>query len=109
MAAAMLLSGSEWGLAAGGEIFVQFNDGHVSGSSGCNRFAGSYEQDGERLKLRPLIVTRMACMDDGVMRKEQEFLGMLDATRTVDATHMRLVLKDADSKELAVLVRRDWD
>ena len=109
MAAAMLLAGSEWGFAEGGEVYVQFRDGRVSGSGGCNSFAGSYEQDGERLRLSQLIVTQMACLDEGIMRKEQQFLDLLDAVRAADATHLRLVLKDATGKDLAVLVRRDWD
>ncbi len=107
--AAMLLAGSEWGFAAGGEISVQFGDGRLSGSGGCNRFAGSYEQDGEQLKIGQLIATQMACLDENVMRQEQQFLKMLNAVRMASATHMTLILKDASGKELAGLVRRDWD
>jgi heat shock protein HslJ len=109
MAAAMLLAGSEWGYAAGGDISVQFADGQVSGSGGCNRFTGSYTQDGDRLKLGTLAATQMACTDEVVMQKEQQFFQMLGAVHTTEATHMKLILKDAAGKELAVLVRRDWD
>jgi heat shock protein HslJ len=109
MAAAMLLAGSEWGYAAGGDISVQFGDGQVSGSGGCNRFAGSYTQDGDRLKFGTLAATQMACTDEAVMQTEQQFFQMLNAVRTADATHAKLVLKDASGRELAVLVRRDWD
>jgi heat shock protein HslJ len=107
--AAMLLAGSEWGFAAGGDISVQFADGQVSGSGGCNRFAGSYTQDGDRLKFGTLAATQMACTDDTVMQNEQQFFQMLGAAHTADATHTKLILKDAAGKELAVLVRRDWD
>ena len=109
MAATMLLSGSEWGFSSGGEVYVQFNDGRVSGSGGCNRFAGGYEQAEDRLKISQLAVTQMACIDDAVMQKEREFLDILNAARRIEATHMKLVLKDEAGNELAVLVRRDWD
>jgi heat shock protein HslJ len=109
MAAAMLLAGSEWGYAAGGDITVQFADGQVSGSGGCNRFGGSYTQDGDRLKFGTLAATQMACIDDAVMQQEQQFFQMLAAVHTTEATHAKLILKDAAGKELAVLVRRDWD
>ncbi len=109
VAAAMLLAGSEWGFATGGGISVLFGDGQVSGSGGCNRFVGSYTQEGERLTLSRLAVTQMACTDDQVMIKEQQFLHMLEAVHGAEATHLKLVLKDAAGKELAVLVRRDWD
>jgi heat shock protein HslJ len=109
MAAAMLLAGSEWGFAAGGDITLQFADGQVSGSGGCNRFSGTYTQDGDSLKLGTLIATLMDCTDKAVMQKEQQFFQMLAAVHTTEATHAKLILKDATGKELAVLVRRDWD
>lgn len=36
-------------------------DGRVSGNTGCNRFAGSYDLSGEGLRFGPLAGTRMAC------------------------------------------------
>lgn len=35
--------------------------GRVAGSTGCNRFSGSYAQSGDRLSLGPLATTRRAC------------------------------------------------
>jgi putative lipoprotein len=41
---------------------VNFGEaGRVSGSTGCNRFTGVYQQDGESLKFTPLAMTKMAC------------------------------------------------
>jgi heat shock protein HslJ len=108
-AVAMLLAGSEWGYAEGGGISLQFGTGQVSGSGGCNRFAGSYTQEGDRLILGTLAATQMACTAEAVMQKEQQFFHMLGAVRSAEATHMKLVLKDSAGKDLAVLVRRDWD
>ena len=50
--------------------------GRLSGSGGCNRFAGSYTMIGERLRLGPLAVTRMMC-DPIRMDQEDRFLHAL--------------------------------
>lgn len=109
MAAAMLLTGSEWGPAGSGDVFVQFRDGRVSGSGGCNRFGGSYEQTGQNLRIGPLMATRMACADPEKMQTEQKFFELLEAVHGFEATHMKLILKDTAGNELGVLIRRDWD
>lgn len=111
MAAAMMtLAGSEWSPSDGGDRFVQFGEeGRVAGSGGCNRFSGSYTQEGDAVHIGPLMSTRMACADAAMMEKEQAWFAMLEKARHVEATTKRLVLKDASGQEIAVLVRRDWD
>jgi heat shock protein HslJ len=108
--AVMVLAGSEWGYASGGDPTLQFGDrNQVFGSGGCNRFAGSYTQNEDKVTIGPLIATQMACLDEKVMQAEQEFLHMLGAVRQAGITHGKLVLKDANGKVLASLIRRDWD
>jgi heat shock protein HslJ len=105
----MLLTGSEWGLPGGGEApSLQFHDGRVSGSGGCNRFGGSYSQDGASVKISHVISTQMACADH-IMRKDRAWLAMLEAVRSVDASHTVLTLKDGSGSVLVTLARRDWD
>lgn len=43
------------------QVSVRFDAGRVSGFGGCNRLAGSYTLDGDRLTLAPLAATMMAC------------------------------------------------
>lgn len=106
------LAGSEWGFM--GETgrsarFVQFRSGgKVAGSSGCNRFIGTYSQEGDALMMGPLATTRMACPPD-VMEREQEFLNILGKVRYAEASPLRLTLKDANRKVLGELVRHDAD
>ena len=49
-------------------------DQRTSGSTGCNRFSGSYELSGDSLKVRPLTATLGACADPVMSRQESEFL-----------------------------------
>lgn len=46
--------------------------GAVAGFSGCNRFNGSYEVNGDALRFGPLASTMMAC-PESLMRLEQQF------------------------------------
>jgi putative lipoprotein len=110
LAAAVLLSlaGSEWGLAGGGEQFLQFRDGRLSGYSGCNRYMGTYEQDGNKLTLGPLASTKKACAP-ARMEKERAWFAMLEQVRAFEATHLVLKLKGAGGRVIATLQRRDFD
>ena len=74
------IEGQEASLGAGQlELhMVLTSDGHrVRGFSGCNRFTGSYERNGDRIQLAQLASTRMACVDADAMEQEQRFLNRL--------------------------------
>jgi heat shock protein HslJ len=105
------LAGTEWGFAGDtgkSARFVQFrSEGKLGGYSGCNRFTGTYVQNGNALTMGPLATTRMACPPQ-IMKREQEFLDLLGKIRHVDRTHLQLILKDGDGNVLAELIRWIW-
>lgn len=104
------LAGSKWGPegAADSRQFVAFKaEGEVVGHGGCNRFFGSYQTDGgSSLSFGPLASTKMACAD---LDQEYAFLQALQSTRSIEATHIRLILKGEDGQPVMTLRRRDWD
>ena len=103
------LAGSEWGLegSSTSDQFVAFKDGgEVIGHGGCNRFFGSYDQNGDDLKFGPLASTKMACPN---LDEEQAFMSALQSARQIEATHLRLVLKGETGEPVLILKRRDWD
>ena len=108
LAALLSLAGSEWGPPGGGDQYIQFRDGRVAGHSGCNRYTGSFTQDGESLKLGTLASTKMACTPER-MEQERAWLEMLEKVRGFEATHLVLKLKAADGDVIATLQRRDFD
>jgi heat shock protein HslJ len=70
----------------------------VSGSGGCNRIAGTYTRDGDRLTFGPMLSTRMACADARLNRQEVEFLGAIQATTRYEITRDTLILaRDGES------------
>ncbi|MGP1666055.1 MAG: DUF4377 domain-containing protein [Rhodanobacter sp.] len=48
-------------------VQLDFNDGRINVSNACNRVAGSYRVEGEKLMVDPMMHTMMACADDALM------------------------------------------
>lgn len=100
-AQAVTINGGFSTLIGGTEITIQFGtDGKVAGSSGCNRFTGSYETNGDQLTFGPLATTRIGCAPD-IMAQEQGFLNALAATTTYRIVGTELTLYDASSARTA--------
>ena len=78
------------------------NTSMVHGNSGCNRYRGSWKQDGATIKLGPLASTMMAC-PPALMDTEQKFLKTLEAATTVtfEATGAA-ILKAPDGRRLKI-------
>jgi heat shock protein HslJ len=68
----------------------------ISGSTGCNRFLGTYAPgEGGALKLEPSGMTVAACPDDATAQ-EAAFLAALRATRAYRIEGAKLELFDRD-------------
>ena len=84
---------------AGSRLTLMFQDGQVSGSSGCNSFHGSFTVSGKALTIHPLATTRRACEDE-VMVQEQEFLKALQSATTWNITRGMLDVHRADGERV---------
>ena len=69
----------------------------VSGSTGCNRFTGTFKQTADGLRFSPLAVTKMACPPP-LDALEKAFLQALSATATRRISGNILELKDASGR-----------
>jgi heat shock protein HslJ len=69
----------------------------VSGSTGCNRFTGTFTQTGDSLRFSPLATTKMACPPP-LDAQERAFLQALHATAAIHLAGNTLELKDASGK-----------
>jgi heat shock protein HslJ len=67
-------------------------ESRATGSTGCNSFSGPYQLDGDRLRLGPLAMTRMACLDEALNRQEQDYVRALEATDRFAISNGQLVL-----------------
>jgi heat shock protein HslJ len=76
----------------------------VMGYAGCNRFAGSYELQGEALGIDQIIATRMACPQLAI---EEALLQALKDTKRWRIADDRLDLLDAGGTVLASFLARN--
>ena len=91
--------GIEWARVGGAGQTLLLDGGRASGSSGCNRFAGGYTLEGDRLTFRPLASTRMACEPE-VMQAESDYFAALTQTAQLSLASGELVLADDAGGEL---------
>jgi heat shock protein HslJ len=87
-----LLALSDWhvtkmgsvAIVADKEPTIRFTkDGKIEGTTGCNRFFGSYVQDGAKVTFSGTGATKMACPQGGVMQQEAAFLAILQGNALV--------------------------
>ncbi|MCD4672911.1 MAG: META domain-containing protein [Anaerolineaceae bacterium] len=82
-------------------ITIEFEDGKVHGSSGCNTYFGEYTIDGNNISCGQLAATAMACLDpEGIMEQEQEYLTFLSEVDTYSIEGEQLILKEAHQDQL---------
>ncbi len=100
--------GQPWVLTAGIDVpqdvavvwpSATFEDGTVSGSTGCNQYSGPYSVDGDSLELGQLAQTQMACAPPAD-RIEQSYVAALGRVAGWRLDGEGLVLSDADDAEL---------
>ncbi len=86
--------------------FIEFagEGSRVAGSSGCNRFTGTFEQKGSALKFGPTASTRMACPGPA-MEIEQRFFKAMGDTAGFRTEAGLLALLDGSGAAVAKLRR----
>ena len=82
------LAGTTWVLTGfnqnrpieGTQLTIEFEDGQVSGNTGCNLYSGSYQVNGEAISFGALAWTERGCVDpEGVMQQERTYMELLGA------------------------------
>ncbi len=63
-------------------VTLSFANGRVSGRGGCNQYSGPVEYGNGRMKIGPIISTKMACLEDGLMQLESKYLGALQTAES---------------------------
>jgi heat shock protein HslJ len=77
-------------------ITAQFDDGNVTGSSGCNRYFGSYQVNKTEIKIGQVGSTLMFCTDpDGIMTQESSYVLLLKNATSYAISINELTLSDS--------------
>lgn len=77
----------------------------ISGFAGCNKYFGTFADQGGELQIGRLGSTQMACMEDGILKMEHVFLSTLPTAKSYSLDGERLRLYDG-SGELVVTATR---
>ena len=83
------LTGTEWiaetingkPVIEPGGVTLAFAADRVTGRSGCNRYFASARHANGNLKIEQVGATKMACLREGVMQQESEFINTLQAAQ----------------------------
>lgn len=91
-------------LIPGKVITAEFTDnGHISGTSGCNLYSAQYQSRGHSLAIGNAASTEMYCMSpDGIMEQESTYLGLLGEASSWMIRDGKLVILDASGQEILV-------
>jgi putative lipoprotein len=54
--------------------------GEVNGNGGCNSYGGTYTVQNDSLTFSPIISTKMACVDEGMMQQENQYFQILQSS-----------------------------
>ena len=93
---------------AGHQPTLQFGDGQVSGTTGCNHYGGSFQVKGETIRFDDLFNTEMACMEPvGLMEQEQVYLRLLRATNRFEINGLGLTLFTETGQDLVFEIRQE--
>lgn len=71
--------GGEVPIVEGHDITLSVEEERWGGTAACNSYDATVSVDGDRLEIEGLMVTEMACMDDGVMDSESAYLAAFGA------------------------------
>ncbi len=101
------LAGTNWTLVSygsadnpqtvldGAPITIQFSEGGVTGSTGCNSYHGAFQFDNGAISFTPLATTLKAC-DQPIMDQEKAFLDAMTTTTnyTLNGNQLTITYKD---------------
>src|SRR5262245_29887728 len=71
---------------------AKFEDGTVTGNTGCNSFNGPYALDGQNITIGPLASTLAACPTPELSTQETNYLNALQLAKTFQVTGDQLDL-----------------
>lgn len=94
-------------LLADSTITATFEEGKITGYSGCNSYGGAYTVKGADLQLGEIAMTLMACLEEGVMEQEQAYMEALSNVAKFRLDNDRLELLDASGVSLLAYARQE--
>lgn len=87
-------------------VTIEFSNGRISGSDGCNSYGGSVIMKGSQIRVgEDIVSTLMACADP-IMQQSSAFYEALKQSTTYKVNGQQLMLLDASGQTLATFARQ---
>ena len=111
------LNGTAWTLSAlpgralvpGSQVTLQFANGTIQGTDGCDRYHGPYTAHADGFRLSGNVAsTTMACPEP-LMQQATAFIGALSQARAARIEGHQLALLDANGEVLATFAPQNRD
>lgn len=83
-----------------------FENGRISGNSGCNLYNAAYKQKGNAIKFSPIVTTRRACIEQNLQQIENDYLKALSEVYSWEIKGDRLIIDYYDGRNEGTLVYR---
>lgn len=80
------------------KITLEFKDGKISGSSGCNNYFAKYTTQGSSITFGLIGATKMHCTVPSIMEQESTYLTLIESTKTYKVEGNKLKLMDNSGK-----------
>ena len=84
------------------KLTLEFKDGRISGSSGCNSFFAKYTVEDKSMSFGLIGATKMYCSNQGVMEQEQTYFMRLESVKSYKIEGNKLSLIDSNGKTVLV-------
>ena len=81
-------------------ITLEFEEGKIGGSAGCNTYFASYEIEGDSLTVGVIGVTEMYCAPEALMTQEGEYLASLESAVLYRVADDKLEIVNGDGETL---------
>ncbi len=100
----VLITYAETAPLPGTAITASFEDGRISGSSGCNSYSGAYKSNGDEIEIGDLAWTLMACVEpEGVMDQERLIMSFLGDARAYRLAEGQLQIFRSDGEAMTFI------
>jgi heat shock protein HslJ len=74
-------------------VTATFDDGNLSGSSGCNRYNTTYTTSGSRLRVSPNIASTLIACNQDANNVESSYIARLPTARSFSISGQRLTVR----------------
>lgn len=82
-------------------------ENRMSGNAGCNRFSTVYSLiEDKKIDFEPIISTKMACLDEELMKQERCFFDIIGKTEIYEIKEDCLIFSDESKKNVLIFAKK---